>query len=166
MLRLGYSCLAPLCIQDIVFKIFVQIFYSIYCFYGIVHHTIDALHSNFVFKILCSRYCKTYCIQDIVFTVLYIIKQMHTKAGIFMFRARLYSRYCTIYCKIYCIQGIVFTVLYIIKQMHSKARWDIHVQPPFVFKILNKISKHLKGHLAPSVSDVTFLDQRVIPGSL
>ena len=28
------------------------------------------------------------------------------------------------------------------------------------------VSKHLKGHLAPRVSDVTFLDQRVIPGSL
>ena len=27
-------------------------------------------------------------------------------------------------------------------------------------------SKHLKGHLAPRVSHVTFLDQRVIPGSL
>ena len=27
-------------------------------------------------------------------------------------------------------------------------------------------SKHLKGHLAPCVSDVTFLDQRVFPGSL
>jgi len=29
-----------------------------------------------------------------------------------------------------------------------------------------KQSKHLKGHLVPHVSDVTFLDQRVIPGSL
>ena len=27
-------------------------------------------------------------------------------------------------------------------------------------------SKHLKGHFSPRVGDVTFLDQRVIPGSL
>ena len=31
---------------------------------------------------------------------------------------------------------------------------------------VQRISKHLKGHLAPRVSNVTFLDQRIIPGSL
>ena len=34
------------------------------------------------------------------------------------------------------------------------------------FSNTTKISKHLKVHLAPRVSHVTFLDQRVIPGSL
>ena len=34
------------------------------------------------------------------------------------------------------------------------------------FKSWEVLSKHLKGHLAPRVSHVTFLGQRVIPGSL
>ena len=33
-------------------------------------------------------------------------------------------------------------------------------------KLIGNVSKHLKGHLAPRVSNVTFLDQRVFPGSL
>ena len=36
----------------------------------------------------------------------------------------------------------------------------------FSFDFPGNVSKHLKGHLAPRVSNVTFLDQRVIPGSL
>ena len=43
------------------------------------------------------------------------------------------------------------------------------LRPPkhlyLTFKTYNT-SKHLKGHLAPRVSHVTFLGQRVIPGSL
>ena len=56
-------------------------------------------------------------------------------------------------------------------------RWCTFFKPAYFFpqrtrkgmllaKFIQRISKHLKGHLAPRVSDVTFLDQRVIPGSL